>query len=167
MNLPQVIKSQYHAVLEMLKQTIQDCPPALWDDPADKNRFWRVAFHALFYTHLYLQDTEKDFTVWPKHRGQAEHLGRLPWPPQDEPKIEAPYTKEEVLEYLAFCQAMVEEKVSKLNPDAPSGYDWLPFGKLELQLYNIRHIQQHTGELDERLGARAKVDVRWVGAKPE
>jgi len=27
-----------------------------------------------------------------------------------------------------------------------SGFDWLPFDKLELQFYNIRHIMQHTGE---------------------
>ncbi len=165
MNTIEVIKSQYYAALEMLKQTVVNCPPALWDDPANKNRFWRVAFHALFYTHLYLQVVEQDFTHWSGHRGQAENLGRLPWPPHDEPKIEAPYSKEEVLAYLAFCQRMVDEKVTNLDLDAPSGFSWQPFNKFELQIYNIRHIQQHTGELDERLGAKANMDVAWVGAK--
>jgi len=40
---------------------------------------------------------------------------------------------------------------------------WLSFGKLELQLYNLRHLGQHTGELMERLGTRAALDVDWVG----
>jgi predicted kinase len=43
-----------------LKQAIEKCPDALWNDPADKNRFWHVAYHALFYTHLYLQPTDAD-----------------------------------------------------------------------------------------------------------
>ena len=40
-------------------------------------------------------------------------------------------------------------------------------GKLELQIYNLRHLQQHTGELMERLGSRAGIDVDWVGMKVE
>ena len=166
MSVHDVIKSQYLAALEMLKLTIVECPPAVWDDPVDRNRIWRVAFHALFYTHLYLQDVEQDFTRWEKHRGQAEFLGKLPWPPHDEPKIEEPYSKEEILEYLAFCQKVVDSKVTALKLEAPSGFYWLPFDKLELQFYNIRHLQQHTGELSERLGSRMGIDLAWVGAQP-
>jgi hypothetical protein len=47
--------------------------------------------------------------------------------------------------------------------EAASGFFWLPFDKLELQFYTIRHIQQHTGELMERLGTRANVEIDWVG----
>ena len=57
------------------------------------------------------------------------------------------------------------ERVPQLDLEAESGFGWLPFGKLELQFYNIRHLQQHTGELMERLGTRAHVDVDWVGMK--
>jgi hypothetical protein len=32
-----------------------------------------------------------------------------------------------------------------------------------LQLNNIRHIQQHAGELCERLGAHGEIEVGWVG----
>ena len=51
-----------------------------------------------------------------------------------------------------------------MNLEAESGFDWLAFNKLELQFYNIRHLQQHVGELCERLGM-GKVDVDWVGMK--
>ncbi|MCB9122287.1 MAG: hypothetical protein H6640_21400 [Caldilineaceae bacterium] len=50
---------------------------------------------------------------------------------------------------------------------APSGFDWLPMNKLELQIYSMRHLQQHAGELMERLGSRAGIDVPWVGMKAE
>ncbi len=54
-------------------------------------------------------------------------------------------------------------RTAALDTAAPeSGFFWLPFGKLELQFYNIRHLQHHTGELFERLGA-VGVTLDWVG----
>ena len=66
MNAKDVIKSQYHASLEMLKQVVEGCSPELWDSPEHKNRYWNVAAHILFYTHFYLHPTEQDFQPWPK-----------------------------------------------------------------------------------------------------
>ncbi|MBW6466502.1 MAG: hypothetical protein K0B06_08370 [Brevefilum sp.] len=48
---------------------------------------------------------------------------------------------------------------------ADSGFYWLPFNKLELKFYNIRHIQPHTGELCERFGALGEISVDWVAMK--
>jgi hypothetical protein len=165
MDMREAIKSQYRAALEMLRLAIVGCPDWLWDDRQHKNRFWHVAYHALFYTHLYLQDREEDFVPWAKHREEHNFLGSLPWPPHREPQIGEPYTREELLEYCSLCAQQVEERVGVLDLEAESGFSWLRFGKLELQLYNMRHIQQHAGELMERLSARAGVDVDWVGRK--
>lgn len=154
------IKSQYHASLEMLRQAISKCPDSLWDAPEYKNAFWRVAYHALFFTHLYLQASLDDFAPWVKHKEDYEALARQL--PQDG----EPYTKGEILEYCEVCGEQVEERVASLEPDAPSGFHWLPFSKLELQFYNIRHLQQHTGELGERLGARGDIKVGWVAQNP-
>ena len=163
MNYPEIIISQYQAALEMLKQTIAKCPDSIWNSSNDRTKFWHIAYHALFYTHLYLQDSEQAFTPWPKHRQEYQFIGQVPWPPQAPPQIGAAYDQDSVLEYLAFCQRQVAERVPQVNLEAASGFDWLPFGKLELQLYTIRHIQQHTGELMERLGTRADVEIDWVG----
>jgi hypothetical protein len=164
MNISEVIISQYLASLEMLKQAISKCPEALWDNPADRTKFWHIAFHALFYIHLYLQDSAQTFTPWINHREEYQFLGPLPWPPHSAPKIGEPYDKKSVLEYLDLCQREVLERVPRLNLEGASGFDWLPFSKLELQLYTIRHIQQHTGELMERLG-QVGLEVDWVGTK--
>jgi hypothetical protein len=152
------IQSQYLAALEMLKDAVMQCPEGLWDDPASKNAFWRVAYHALFYTHLYLMPRAQDFVAWAKDR---EGYHRM------EKGAGEPYSKAEILEYCAVCQQVVAQQVPALDLEAEAGFHWLPFNKLELQFYNIRHLQQHTGELCERLGAQGEVEVRWVGTKPE
>ena len=158
-----IIISQYLAALEMLKQTVTKCPESIWNSPDDQTKFWHIAYHALFYTHLYLQDSEQTFRPWSKHREDYQYIGQLPNPPHIPPEIGKPYDKDSVLEYLDFCRNQVVERVPQLNLEAGSGFDWLPFSKLELQFYTIRHIQQHTGELMERLGSRADVKIDWVG----
>ena len=150
MDTKSIIQSQYLAALEMLKQVIVKCPAVLWNAPGDKDKTWKKAYHALFYVHLYLQETEKHFKPWAKHR---------------DPDTGEPFTQAEVLEYLAFVQEQVKTQTQMLNLEAESGFDWLPFGKLELQFYTIRHIQQHAGELYERLDQQ-QIELDWVGQEP-
>jgi hypothetical protein len=156
MNEREMLISQYHAALEMLKQTILACPDALWHSSDDRTAFWQIAYHALFFTHLYVQVSKETFSLWSGHREEYRFESEAHTP------LAEPATKTIVLEYLAFCQHQVVEKVSTMVLDAASGFDWLPFTKFELQLYSIRHIQQHVGELMERLGAKA-MEIDWVG----
>lgn len=164
MNAQKVFISQYQAVLDMLHQAIVNCPDALWNDSADKNKFWHLAYHALFYTHLYLHVSGGDFVPWAKHRENYNVMdSRLPWPPHDPVIIDTVYTKDEVLEFWKVCVNTVNEIIPTLDLEAEtSGFDWIPMSKLELQLYNLRHLQLHTGELMERLGSRAGIDIGWV-----
>ncbi len=164
MNVHKTIESQYLAALEMLKLAVEQCSDLLWDDAAYKNRFWHMTFHTLFYVHLYLQPTEGDFVPWEKHRENARTLSESA---DKQAAMKRPFTQAEILEYLAFVQQEVLNKVDKLDLEGESGFYWLPFSKLELQFYNIRHLQQHTGELCERLGGRGRVEVGWVGKKPD
>ena len=151
-----VIKSQYKASLAMLRQAIEKCPDALWTDASYKNPFWRVAYHTLIYTHFYLGPSEDDFVPWEKHQQDLQLLG------QEIPGMVI-YSRAEVLDYLALVLDQVDLQVEAMDLAAESGFHWLPFNKLELQFYNIRHVQQHTGELSERLGAHGEVEVGWVG----
>jgi hypothetical protein len=163
MDTKQVIRSQYFAALEMLKQAVAKCPQPLWNAQEDKNKFWHVAYHALFYTHLYLQESEKEFIPWERHRNEYQFLGPIPWPPHNLPKISEPYSREDVLAYLDFVRKQVQDRVLALDLEATSGFEWLPFGKLELQFYNLRHLQHHVAELYERLGAKTGIDLDWIG----
>lgn len=162
----EVIKSQYLAALEMLAQAVTQCPEELWADPEDLNQFWNIAYHALFYTHLYLQATEEDFQPWEKHVVGLHFFDPQAVSSANEGEEGLPYSKEDLLVYLDFCRQVVRDRVAETDLEAASGFDWIPFDKLQLQFYNIRHIQHHTGELYERLGNRAGIEVRWVGMGP-
>jgi hypothetical protein len=162
MNMHAAIASQYQAALSMLETTIRRCPADLWIDPQAKDQFWQLAYHALFFTHLYVQESEAAFQPWPKHRPDYEQLGPIRWDNNRLPQIGAPYTPEDVLEFLTFCRSEVEANLPRTDFAAPSGFAWLPFTKLELQIYTIRHVQQHTGELAARLSGRG-IEIRWIG----
>jgi hypothetical protein len=148
MDIKQTIQSQYLASLAMLKEAILKCPETIWDDPQDKFKFWSKAYHTLYYVHLYLQNAEKDFVPWEKHH---------------DPDGDVPFTKDEVLEYLAFAEKQVLERLPLTDLEAESGFYWYPVDKLELQFINIRHIQQHAGELYDCLGTRAHIELGWTG----
>jgi hypothetical protein len=155
MDLAAILISQYQASLEMLKQTITQCPDSIWNAASDKNKFWQVAYHALYFTHEYLADSYETFTPWVKHREVYDF---------DESQIFEPYDKDTILEYLSFCQQQVAERLPRLNLEEPEGHGRSMI-TLELQIYSIRHLMQHTGELMERLGTRTGVQIDWVGRK--
>jgi len=161
-SLHEILVKQYRASMAMLREAVTKCPDSLWLAPEYPNKFWHIAYHVLYCTHMYLQNSCEEFTAWKKHREDYQWLGPVPWPPYNRPKIETPYSREEILEYLQICCEEIDARVPCLDFDAPSGFSWLPFEKLELQLYNIRHVQHHTGQLTDRLRTVAQIGVAWV-----
>lgn len=149
MNIKSILQSQYLAALAMLKQAVVKCPPEAWDNPRDKDRFWFVAYHTLRYAHLYLKAQDKGYVRWEARRHNQPGL---------------PFTKEEILERLALVERDVVGQIPMMNLDGKSGYAWIPTNKLELQLDNLRHIQQHTGELYQRLSAY-HIKLNWVSER--
>jgi hypothetical protein len=162
LNIPEALGRQYHAALSALGNAAKQCPESAWLDSRYPNRFWHLAYHAHFYTHLYLQQSEKEFIPWRGHRPDYQFLGPTPWPPFEKPKSDIPYSKEEVLDYNQFCRVEVETRLRSMSLSAPSGFHWLPCNKLELQLYNLRHLQHHTGQLIDRMRNEYGIGVAWV-----
>jgi hypothetical protein len=168
MNIKDVFIPQYSASLAMLKNAVAACDNALWNDTSHKNRFWHMAYHALFYTDLYLSSDEQHFTPWTKHRADYQVLGdKLPWPPHHAPKIGEPYTQAEILEYCDVLQSSLSERMAALDFEAASGFFWLPFSKFELHIYNIRHLQHHTGQLIDRLRELKQISIGWIGSRSQ
>jgi hypothetical protein len=115
----EIIKSQYRSTLKMLEEAIINCPDTLWDHPTQVNKFWHTAFHTLFYTHLYLQTPENDFTPWSKHERDFTPLGDDASPDDRVKHTREPYIKSELLEYLELCL----EEVSRLTVFACENYE--------------------------------------------
>lgn len=157
MDIRAALCAQYHASLQMLRGAVDACPEPLWT-AAVQPPFWRIVYHTLFYTHLYLMPNFEAFTPWEQHRDDLADLD----PGEGEPVA---YSKAELRDYLAFCERLVDEQVATLDLAAPTcGFWWYdPMPKLDHQLNNIRHVQHHTAVLSDRLHAAAGQGVEWIG----
>ena len=164
-----ILKSQYHASLAMLRETVERCPAALWSSRDHMNAFWQIAYHTLFFTHLYLQPNEAAFRPWERHQHAVQNPDGIGGPPDPKsvlPLIPEPYTQDDVLTYWTICDEMVDRSVDALDLDAPeSGFHWYKVSKLEHQLVSLRHIQHHTAQLADRLRSATNIGTKWVGSR--
>lgn len=160
-----ILRSQFRAALAMLDECIRACPDAHWDSPIAKYPFWHVAYHAICFVDCYLSPSNDDFTRTVESRrsesfnphpcGMAELEGEYP---------SRRLTRDELIQYLDLCRAKLDA-IMDAETDAtlagPSGFSWLPFTRAEAHLYNLRHVQHHTGQLSASL-RRADVQTRWA-----
>jgi hypothetical protein len=160
MTLETALKSQYQAGLAMLQAAMTACPADLWVSDRYANPIWRVAYHTLYYTDLYLQPSEAAFVPWQHHRPGLHRLEASP-----DPVI--PYTADELTAYCRRCHDMIDTAVDRLDLTAPeSGFWWYAMPKLEHQLVNLRHLQHHTGQLADRLRQAAGRGIPWTSGTP-
>ena len=166
MEMREALKEQYHAGLAMLAECVEKCPEGLWLEGEHPRPFWRIAFHTVFFTHLYLVQDEAAFTPWP---GRREGIHTDLWlPPFEVEPYELPeeaeiYQSSEMHDYIRFVDALVGPTVDHLDlASNETGFSWYPnMSKLSHQLLNLRHLQGHVGQLSERLMARG-IDTDWV-----
>lgn len=171
------LAQQFRASLGMLAGCVERCPDDLWanPDPAfdDGDRiihraFWRIAFHAVYFTHLYLGQGEDSFQPPPAEsavrRAESEGMWSPPWilEPYEMPVQTAPFSKHDILEYIAFVDGLVDRTIDSLNLEAEeTGFRWYKsMSKLSHELMNLRHLQGHVGQLSEHLLARG-IDPDW------
>ena len=147
MDVQYAVRSQYLAALKMLREAVAKCPADMWDSPQDQDRVWFKAQHALYWTQRYLRSTDKRFAPGERH-------GR--------PKPGVPLPKASVLEYLRSIEQQVADNFAARSARVGQGPTFPGLDKLELHLINIRHLQQHAGELYERLGSRANITLHWT-----
>lgn len=156
MDLRGSLRRNYHAGLRMLRQAVELCPDELWSEGTHPRTFWRIAYHAAFYTHLYLGQNEQAFKPWQHHRRDVPAL----W---GDPAEESPYSREQILDYIDHVSARVDRTVDELDLETEdTGFDWyVKPTKLDHQIMNIRHLQGHVGQLSEILMSHG-IDLDWV-----
>ena len=99
-----------------------------------------VGWHTLYCTDLYLDPSEEAWSP-----GELYWEGRGRDKPAEPPGLSAQRT----LEYADFCIAKMQKVVPTLTMEqlsAPTGFE-RGFSVGEMHVYNIRHIQHHTGQL--------------------
>lgn len=160
MEIQSALKNQHIAALTMFRQLVADCPEDLWLEGPHPRSFWRIAFHALAYAHLYLYENLDSWKPWSRHRKACT------WLEGDAPEM-TPYTREETLELIDLPLAEVEPRIDSLNLSDPEcGFAWYPaVSRVELLILSLRHLQGHLGQLNELMIARG-LDVEWLGQRP-
>lgn len=144
----------------MLREAIAICPDDLWLWGEHPRTFWRIAYHAAGYAHLYLYESLDDWKPWAKANNACAIL-------EGDVEESTPYTKDEMLELVDLIDREVDPRIDALNLDDPHcGFRWYPtVSRVELLILSLRHLHGHLGQLHEHLIARG-LDVEWLGPAP-
>jgi hypothetical protein len=162
-----VVGGQYGAALKMLAGCVERADEAAWHATIAQFPFWHVAYHTVFCTDMYLSPGEQAFRAPPFHVKGFQFLEVPEWAPEKRAPTDRPFDKEVLTAYIATCRAKVKttlEAETEATLRGQSGFSWIPFTRLELHLYNIRHIQHHTGQLSASLRCHGVEGVEWVGS---
>lgn len=159
-----MIWGQFGASIDMLENAVRACPESVWAEASEKPHwkendvvgFWYVVYHTLFWLDRYLTHPPTDFVPrTPFTLDECDPEGILP---------KSVYTKDEMLQYLQECREKCHATIMSMsNKDArePCG-DWLPVSRMELILYNLRHVQHHVGQLNLLLRQRTSSAPKYV-----
>ena len=163
--LRQILQGQYEAALCMLNQCVATCRDEYWEGKIANGTLRQIAYHTLFFTDLYLSPTEEAFEPRDLHRRGGD---------ERRPTLSAGLGREETLAYVTICRRKVGESVgaeTEVSLRRPSGFSWQKgISRAELHVYNIRHIQHHSGamaaylrQVDPSLEDHASQQLAWVG----
>ena len=166
MELRRALAGQFRAGLAMLRECVERCPDDLWESTVDKppRTFWRIAYHAAFYTHFYLGQTQDHFSPWHKHVRHA--VMTFVDEGEELPPAETLYKQSDMIEYIDSLSAEIEALLAALDLDSPeSGFPWYPnFPKLDHVFLTLRHLGVHVGQLQELLFARG-IEPDWISRR--
>lgn len=161
-NTKALLTSQYSAALTTLKNCIEQCPDEAWNQRVCNHVFSQAAFHALFWTDLYLgpnQDAISDQDFHRKHVELFRGYEQL-----HKKKPETQYTREFILTYFEHCVGKMREvirKATEAHLQSGSGFGWIKGTVAEVHVYNIRHIQHHAAQLSLRLRLDGHAEIAW------
>ena len=154
------LEHQFVAALDMFENALRACPAALWNDPATPvpQRFWYLAYHTLFWLDYYLAERELGFAPPPPYTlGELDPAGVYP--------VRA-YARSELLAYLAHDRDQLRHAIESLSEARAAercSFAARDMPVYELHLYNMRHVQHHTAQLNLLLRQGTDSAPRWVG----
>ena len=163
---------QFGATIDMLENALLACPDTLWygrlwGDPSDPSlppgfaAFWYITYHTLFWLDLYLTGKTEGFAPPAHFRNPFDPKSAFPT---------QPYTRDELHTYLKHLRQKCQSTITELSDEQalqPFHFPWdseNPLSYVELQLYTMRHVQEHAAQLSLFLGQHGVPDeaLDWV-----
>jgi hypothetical protein len=154
---------QYFAALSTLEQCIAFFDGETWAESHPDMPVNQVVFHTLFFADLYLNHGDEDFRKQQFHR---ENPGFFQDYEELEDQVQTNfYDRDTCRTYLEHCRAKADatlrgESAEILAGDC--GYPRRGLSRVELHVYNVRHVQHHAAQLGLRNQLRGGTALRWV-----
>jgi hypothetical protein len=157
--------NQFGASIDMLENSILLWPDGYWE--SDKRFFYR-AYHTLVFLDYYLTMTPSEFVpLLPFTLAEpgVELEGLL-----DDIVPDRIYSKGEMLGWVEVCRDKLRRLISGLTVaklserwiEVMDGKETMNYAVLEILLYNMRHVQHHTAQLNMLLREHGEDAAGWV-----
>jgi DinB superfamily len=148
---------QFGAAIDMLENALIACPEDLWGDRSQTPEYWYITYHTLFWLDYYLSESPEGFAPpAPYTLAEMDPAGVLP---------ERVYTKDELCAYLEHgrrkCRALIDA-LTEETAQARFVSGRREFTRIELLLYNMRHVQHHAAQLNLILRQKTNSAPDWV-----
>ncbi len=156
--MKQALWSQFGAALDMLEGAIRHCPDDLWSDRSRRPEYWYLVYHTVFWLDLYLSDSVEGFAPPPPFTlDELDPRGVLP---------ERVYARQELLDYLEHGRRKARVLIAGFtdaSARSAQSFHSVQGTRVEILLYNLRHIQHHTAQLYATLRQAIDSTPGWVG----
>lgn len=148
---------QFGASIDMLGNTIEKCPEHLWE----RNLFWYWAFHCLFFLDYYTSMDPDTFSPPPPFT-----LSEF----QEQTMPDTVYDKKTLMAYLLYNKEKARLLISSLDEENIQSR-WINayrnYNRFEIILYNMRHVQHHSAQLNLLLRQGLNDAAPWVSRTTE
>lgn len=155
---------QFGASIDMLENVIVMSPE---DFIHENKQFFYIIFHNLIFLDYYLTIPPKDFI--PNLPFTIKEADEIPQEAIDDLIPDRIFSKTELLDYLKQCREKGYQIIHTLTEDKLNDRfiedldtDAMDYPVLEILLYNMRHVQHHTGQLNLLLRQNVHQSPKWV-----
>lgn len=150
---------QFGAAIDSLERAIDACPDELWGDRSRYPEYWYLVYHTLFFLDYNTSVTVEGFAPpAPFTLAELDPEGVMP---------ERVYTKDELRRYLEHGREKTRARIARMSDEESSRARRLGSKsqgtELDLLLYNMRHVQHHTAQLNLILRQVTDSAPGWVG----
>lgn len=162
-SIKETVWHQFGASIDMLINVLSSCPDNYFEQ---NQRFYYIAFHSVIFLDYYLTIPPQDFT--PRLSFTQKGLEYRPKEAIDDCIPDKIYSKKELVEYIKLSREKCKQLIfsltdEKLNErfkegDEPGDMD---YSILEILLYNLRHTQHHTAQLNMIIRQDLDKHMEW------
>ncbi len=156
---------QFGASIDMLINVIANSPDNYL---VTNKRFYYLAYHSVIFLDYYLSIPPTDFS--PMLPFTINDNGQRPPESIGDMIPDKIYSKQELIEYLQHSRLKCKKIIERLTDDEKLNIRFtegnqegdMDYPILEILLYNLRHTQHHTGQLNLMIRQDLNKHMEWA-----